>query len=588
MNFPKDFIWGAATSSFQIEGARRQDGGGPSIWEMFTAQPNKTWEGDGGEVACDHYNRYEEDVECLAQIGVQAYRFSVSWPRIQPDGLGPPNKKGLDFYDRLVDRLLEKGVEPWITLYHWDMPYGLFLRGGWLNPDSPAWFERYTTCVVKRLSDRVTKWMTINEPQGFIGLGYLSGEQAPGLKLGLRETLIAGHNSLLAHGRSVAAIREHAIAKPIIGWPTACSVYQPITETPENINAARKASAAIYPDGVWNNRWWGDPVILGHYPDEGLSVYGKAVPKIDPKDFEIICQPLDFLGCNLFHGIHIKANDDGSPAAVKVEPGHPQSTYHWKTTPESIYWGTKFMSEFYRLPLIITENGYADNDMVGFDGRVRDQNRIEFISRYLIQLHRAIQEGIDIRGYFYWSLLDNFEWQEGYRQRFGLVHVDYQTQQRTMKDSAYWLHDIISTNGESLSQFKTNDNVQVPYIIRETKRYIYNHIGEPFKIKEIADHLRCHPDFLSREFKRHMEVMLSSYIRQARIDHAKEMLKNPKTLIDDAAYQSGFSDRVHFTKVFRRLTGQTPGQYQKQFREMDIKLLESGSLKVNNPRSTKE
>lgn len=566
MSFPKDFYWGATTSAYQIEGSPQADGKGLSVWDVFTRRHGLVWENQSGDIACDHYRRRKEDVALMAQIGLNAYRFSVSWPRVFPTGDGKVNTPGLDFYDRLVDDLLAAGVRPWVTLFNWDFPYDLYLRGGWLSPESPAWFARYTKAVVDRLSDRVTHWMTINEPQCFIGVGHGSGAHAPGLRLDLSEVLMAGHHALLAHGRAVEVIRERAKSPPAVGWSPSSLVYYPATSSPEDIEAARVATHGIWPEGVWNNRWWSDPVVFGGYPEEGLRVYGAAAPRVARGDFEIIRQPLDFYGCNIFQGEPIKAGPDGAPVHAPLPPGHPRTLYHWNQTPEALYWGPRFLSELYRLPIVITKNGMSNCDSVGHDDQVHDPARIEFMIAHLLQLRRALSDGVDVRGYFHWSLLDNFTWQEGYRHRFGLIHVDFTTQRRVPKDSANWYRDVIASNGGALEKYAPAGDPAPPYVVREALRYITAHVEEPFNIKSLAARLHCHPDVLSRKFKEHTGADLSVYIRRIRIGHASELLKRPNANIDDVAERSGFADRVHFTKVFRRITGQTPGQFQSQFR----------------------
>jgi len=380
MNFPDNFIWGAATSAFQIEGAWNEDGKGLSVWDMFTRNPAHVWQGHNGQIASDHYHRYQEDVTLMAKIGIKAYRLSISWPRVIPSGVGKINPKGLDFYDRLIDELLAHKIDPWITLFHWDYPYELFLRGGWLNPESPEWFAKYAEAVVKRLSDRVGNWMTLNEPQGFIGLGLYGGDHAPGIKLDLPEVLLAGHHSLIAHGRAVETIREHSKLKSNVGWSSAGAVYTPASNSPEDIRAARQATLAVYPDGVWNNRWWADPVIFGNYPEEGLRVYGKSVPKFTKAEMKTIRQPLDFYGSNIFAGPPVKADADGKTVLAPLPPGHPHTHYLWPQTPEAMYWGPKFLAEHYKLPIVITENGLSSCDTVGLDEKVHDHARIEFMS----------------------------------------------------------------------------------------------------------------------------------------------------------------------------------------------------------------
>ncbi|HSI83688.1 MAG: GH1 family beta-glucosidase [Candidatus Methylacidiphilales bacterium] len=462
MSFPKNFTWGAAAASYQIEGAWDTEGKGPSVWDMLCGQPGKVWEGNTGEVACDHYNRYVEDVQLMKNIGLKAYRLSVSWPRVIPHGVGSVNQTGLNFYDKLVDELLGAGIQPWVTLFHWDYPYDLFLRGGWLNSDSPKWFADYTAVIVDRLSDRVEHWMTLNEPQCFIGMGHSTGEHAPGLKLGMREVLAAGHNCLLAHGLSTQVIRSRAQKTPIIGWAPVGVAYFPAGQSADDAAAAKRGMEAVYGDNLWNNTWWGDPVVFGEYPEAGLRAYGKNAPRFPDSDMEVIKQPLDFYGCNIYQGTAVTAGPNGDPIAVPTHPGHPHTHFLWKRTPESLRWGPKFLAERYKLPIVVTENGLSCHDWVALDGRVHDTNRIDFLHRYLLQLHHAIEDGVDVQGYFQWSIMDNFEWAEGYKHRFGLVHVDYTTQERTLKDSAGWYSEVIRTNGENMLPKTSNCSSALP------------------------------------------------------------------------------------------------------------------------------
>ena len=452
MSFSKNFTWGAAAAAYQIEGAWDADGKGESVWDMLTRQKGRVWENHNGNVACDHYHRYKDDVRLMSEIGLHAYRLSVSWPRVMPEGTGRVNAVGLAFYDRLVDELLAHKIDPWVTLFHWDYPYDLFLRGGWLNPDSPQWFAEYTAVVVDKLSDRVTHWITLNEPQCFIGLGHLASvhEHAPSLKLGMREALIAAHHCLVAHGMSVQTIRARARKTPSIGWAPVGSVFYPATESADDIEAAREVTHSVKGDNFWSNSWFADPVVLGHYPEAGLQAYGKNVPAFKASELETICQPMDFYGVNIYTGTPVKAGPDGKPLPIWFPPGHPHTHFSWKIVPESLYWGPRFLAERYKLPIVITENGLSNVDVVSLDGKVHDPQRIDFLNRYLLALQRAAGEGIDIRGYFHWSIMDNFEWAEGYKHRFGLVHVDYETQKRTLKDSAYWYREVIRTNGACL------------------------------------------------------------------------------------------------------------------------------------------
>lgn len=450
--FPAGFVWGAAAASYQIEGAWDEDGKGLSIWDVEVRRPGQIWQGNTGDVACDHYHRYAEDVALMREIGLGAYRFSISWPRVFPNGTGALNQRGLDFYDKLVDELLAKGVEPWATLYHWDLPHELFLRGGWLNPDIPQWFADYTTAVVERLSDRVSHWMTLNEPQCFIGMGYFSADcaHAPSLKLRLSDALLAVHHCLMAHGMGVRAIRAAARKPPIVGWAPVGTAFYPASNSAADIEAVRQATVDVPANSLWTNTWFGDPVVLGHYPETGLRAFGKHVPNFAAKDFETICQPLDFYGVNTYMAAKVQAGQDGKPVVLPQPPGFPHTHMDWYQTPEALYWGPKLMAERYKLPIVVTENGMSGIDWVSLDGKVHDPQRIDFLNRYLLALRRAASEGVDIRGYFHWSIMDNFEWASGYKHRFGLIHVDYETQKRTLKDSAYWYREVIQTNGASL------------------------------------------------------------------------------------------------------------------------------------------
>ena len=447
MKFPKNFVWGAAAASYQVEGAAREDGKGLSVWDMLCRQPGKIWEGNTGDVACDHYHRFREDARIMGGIGLQAYRFSISWPRVMPNGTGAVNAKGLDFYDRLVDALLANKVQPWATLFHWDYPYELFCRGGWLNRDSADWFADYAGVIVDRLGDRVRHWMTQNEPQCYIGAGHFSGEHAPGLKMGAAEIVRMIHHSLLAHGKAVQVIRARAKAKPLIGAAPVGIVKIPASASRADIAAARKAMFSVNNDISWNNAWYIDPMILGRYPQDGLKQFGALLADVlRPGDMKIIAQPLDFFGCNIYNGQPVRAARAGC-RPVENEIGPALTTMTWKVTPESLYWGPRFFYERYKLPVVITENGMANCDWVHADGKVHDPQRIDFLRRYLRELGRAIKDRIPVLGYMQWSIMDNFEWSLGFKQRFGLVYVDYSTGKRTLKDSALWYKQVIASNG---------------------------------------------------------------------------------------------------------------------------------------------
>ncbi len=446
MSFPKDFVWGAAASSYQIEGAATIDGKGLSIWDIFCQSPGKIIENCSGEIACDHYHRFEEDIQLMARIGLRAYRLSISWPRVLPEGRGRINAKGLSFYDRLIDSLLSHNIEPWVTLFHWDYPYQLYHQGGWLNSDSSDWFADYTKVVVDKLSDRVRYWISLNEPQCFIGFGYQTGNHAPGFTLPLLEVLRIAHNVLLAHGKATQVIRSSARKSPRVGIALVGIVKMPKTESSADINFARDATFAIVEKNVWNNSWFTDPMILGHYPKDGLKLFEAVLPRIQSSDMKTIGQELDFCGINVYFGEYAKITNDS--IITSCYPGKGHTTMGWPVTPEVLYWGPKFFYERYKLPIVITENGMANCDWIHSDDKVHDPQRIDFLTRHLIQIKRSINDGIPVKGYFVWSILDNFEWIFGFQQRFGLIYVDYSNQKRILKDSAFWYQKIINTNGQ--------------------------------------------------------------------------------------------------------------------------------------------
>ena len=450
MSFPDDFAWGSATASYQIEGAHDADGKGLSVWDAMCRWPGKVKHGDTGDVACDHYHQFSDDVKLMADLGLKAYRLSISWPRVLPDGTtAHVNEAGLKFYDELVDALLDAGIEPWVTLFHWDFPLDLYRRGGWLSPESPQWFEDYSRLIVDRLSDRVTNWMTLNEPQVFLSLGHREGTHAPGAKLDWPDVLTASHHALLAHGRAVQVIREHAKKSPTVGWAPVGVIRYPAGNRDEYVDAARDRMFSIREPSLWNNTWFSDAALLGHYPEDGLRIFGDAAPKVKPGDMETIRQPLDFYGANIYNGQPIGTPDDAD-AETPRPAGYANTHMEWPVEPDSLYWGPRFLHERYQLPIVITENGLANPDWVDLDGNVRDPQRIDFTRRYLLRLRDAVQDGVDVKGYFHWSLMDNFEWAEGYAKRFGLIHVDYQTLKRTPKASFHWYRNVIATNGASL------------------------------------------------------------------------------------------------------------------------------------------
>ena len=425
--FPPDFVWGVATSAYQIEGAAREDGRGPSIWDTFSHTPGKTVNGDTGDVACEHYHRMPADVDLIADLGVDAYRFSIAWPRVQPLGKGAWNPKGLDFYDRLVDRLLAKGLQPHATLYHWDLPQALQDDGGWGSRDTADRFAEYAAVMGRRLGDRVATICTHNEPWCTAYLGHHTGQFAPGA----RDPQLAAqvsHHLLLSHGKALVAMRESGVKAPL-GIVLNQSSVTPATSSQADLDKAAREYATFV-------RWYMEPIFRKAYPTApGLTIY----PEVGENDFNIIAQPLDFLGINYYTRIWASADTPPVPAPNAMGT----NDMGWETFPSGLADLLKQIHRDYALPPIyITENGFARADGVD-QGQVHDPERITYVRTHLEALKSAMDAGVDVRGYFYWSLFDNYEWNSGYEKRFGLVHVDYDTQQRTLKDSARWYSDFI-------------------------------------------------------------------------------------------------------------------------------------------------
>ncbi len=444
LRFPEGFIWGAATSAYQIEGAWNEDGKGPSIWDTFCRIPGKIRNGDTGDVAADHYHRWEEDVKIMAELGLKAYRFSISWPRIFPEGVGEVNRKGLDFYSRLVDKLLAHGIEPFVTLYHWDLPQALQDKGGWPSRDTAYAFARYAETVASELGDRVSFWITHNEPFVAAIIGHFTGEHAPGLQDPVA-AFSAAHHLLLSHGLAVQAIRAAASRKPEVGIVLNLHPVHPASPSEEDRLAARRLDGVI-------NRMFLDPVLKGKYPEDMLELFGFLLPEIRPGDMETISVPIDFIGINYY--TRSVARFDPEFPLIQVSQVHPEGNEYsqmWEIYPPGIYEIVVRVWKDYNPPSIfLTENGVPVPDGVDFDGRGRDERRIRYLRNHLIHLHRAISEGAPVRGYFVWSLLDNFEWAYGYSMRFGLVYVDYPTQKRIIKDSGRWYAQVIKENGLAL------------------------------------------------------------------------------------------------------------------------------------------
>jgi beta-glucosidase len=445
IEFPAEFLWGSATSAYQVEGSPLADGAGPSIWQRFCHTPNMVRDGDTGDIACDHYRRYRDDVALMRELGLNAYRFSISWSRVLPGGRGAINTKGLDFYERLVDSLLEHGIEPMVTLFHWDLPAALDDLGGWLNPDVAHWFADYATVVFRKLDGRVKLWATLNEPWVVTDGGYLHGALAPGHRNRF-EAPIAAHQLMRAHGSAVQAYRSEG--KHHIGVVVNLEPKYPASDDPADRAATARADAYM-------NRQFLDPILLGRYPDELAEIFGEAWQSWPAKDLELIKQPIDFVGINYYTRSVTRFDGDAWPlraAAVR----QTRATYTetgWEVFPQGLTDILAWVKQRYGNPaLYLTENGSAFFDPpMAEGGRIADPLRVDYLRKHLAAAHDAIRSGVDLRGYFAWSLLDNFEWSLGYSKRFGIVHVDFVTQDRTPKDSARLYSKIIATNGVILN-----------------------------------------------------------------------------------------------------------------------------------------
>ena len=441
--FPADFLWGAATSAYQIEGSPLADGAGPSIWHEFAHTPGRVCNNETADVACDHYRHYREDVELMRALGLNAYRFSVSWSRVLPEGRGRVNPRGLGFYERLVDALLEHGIQPMLTLYHWDLPAALDRLGGWLNPDSAHWFADYAQTLFRALDDRVKLWVTLNEPWVVVDGGYLHGVLAPGQRNPYAAP-VATHHLLRAHATAVQSYR--AVGRHQIGLVVNLEPKYPDRETAEDLNATMRADAYV-------NRYYLDPVFLGNYPPELAEIFGVAWPPFPDADFDFIRQPLDFLGINYYSRQVVRHAPENWPLQTRGvrQDRQTHTLLDWEVYPQGLTDILEWVASRYGpLPLYITENGAAFYDPPHADGVVDDPLRQRYLRDHLRAALAALRNGVNLRGYFAWSLLDNFEWAYGYSRRFGLVHVDYATQQRTLKDSARFYAEVIRSQGATL------------------------------------------------------------------------------------------------------------------------------------------
>jgi beta-glucosidase len=441
ITFPKDFLWGAATAAYQIEGASAEDGKGPSIWDTFAHTPGKIIGGDTGDIACDHYHLFEEDIRCMKELGLTAYRFSISWSRIFPDDTGTPNEKGMAFYRNLVARLCEEDIVPAVTLYHWDLPQWLQDRGGWANRDTVGHFEQYARYVFSQLGDTVPMWFTHNEPWVAAFVGHWMGRHAPGIS-DLSTALQVAHHLLLSHGRAVRAYREMGLHGRI-GIVLNMNAVYPASESEADKQAAVRHDASL-------NRWFADPLFLGQYP-AALQQWDSGrvgMPHMEPDDMAVISTPIDFLGVNNYTPSYVRYDEGDHVLQIDfVSTGRERTEMGWEIHPEALYDLLMRLHRDYHVKIIITENGAAFKDTVDEKGNIEDEKRLDFIRSHLTEAHRAIGDGVDLAGYFVWSLMDNFEWAEGFSKRFGLVYVDYPTQKRIIKKSGRWYAGVIAQNG---------------------------------------------------------------------------------------------------------------------------------------------
>lgn len=441
--FPDGFLWGCATASYQIEGGAKDGGRGPSIWDTFSHIPGKVHNNETGDVADDDYHRYKEDVQLLKSLGAKIYRFSVSWPRIFPQGTGSPNPQGIDFYSRLVDELLANGIEPFCTLFHWDLPQALQDRfGGWQSRETSQAFGEYAGYVASRLSDRVQHFFTMNEFSSFIDLGYRDGRFAPGLRLAPAELNQTRHNAVLAHGLAVQALRAKGKPGTKVGLAENLNIPIPVIEAEPHLKASAQATRVL-------NAQYLTVIMEGKYVDEYLRHEGANAPKYTAEDLKIISSPLDFVGMNVYTPTYVRADESPMGFAVVPPPSsYPHMASPWLDIgPEALYWAPRHVAEIWGVKeMYITENGCSSADVLTPDGHVYDTDRVMFLRNYLMNLHRAVTENFPVRGYFLWSLMDNFEWADGYGLRFGLYYVDYATQRRIPKLSAHYYRSVIEKN----------------------------------------------------------------------------------------------------------------------------------------------
>lgn len=441
--FPENFIWGLASSAYQIEGYSTADGGGESIWDRFSHTPGKVAYGDNGDIACDSYHRYKEDIDLVKECGAAVYRFSTSWARIDPKGDGCWNKAGLAYYDRVVDYCIECGVIPYMTLYHWELPLALEDKGGWRSRETVDAFARYAGMMAGHFKGRVANYFTLNEPQCTVNMGHVSGLHAPGLKLDTAGEFSCWKHQLLAHGLAMRTIKA-ADPDAVVGIASTGQLCYPESETAEDINAAREASFITTEGWSFSHQWLLDPICHGRFPATNDSSLAELVAALTPEEMEIIHTVPDIIGYNIYNGHEVRAGKNGFEFVEKY-PGFPRTALKWPVSPKVMDWGIRFLTERYPIPSFISENGLSCNDRIYADGKVHDIERIDFLNAYLSALSRAVDSGAKLIGYFHWSLTDNFEWHSGYGERFGLVYIDFPSGERIPKDSFYWYSDVVKT-----------------------------------------------------------------------------------------------------------------------------------------------
>ena len=441
-SFPKGFLWGSATASYQVEGAVKEAGRGPSIWDTFSHAAGNTYNGATGDVADDFFHLYKEDIRLMKGLGLKIFRFSVAWSRVFPNGSGTPNPAGLDFYQAMVDALLEAGIQPYCTLYHWDLPQALQDKGGWENRDTAKAFADYAGYTAGKLSDKVKHFMTMNEIRTFVELGYSLGTHAPGLKLDAKRVAQLNHYAVLGHGLAMQAIRAQVPASTKVGIADNVTATTPVIESTEHIEAAHKAMRE-------ENAMFLTVVQEGRYTDQYLKRLGASAPTFTAEEMKIIASPMDFVGINIYQPTFVRADhSEKGYALMPIPASYPHMLSPWITIgPEALYWAPKLVHELWNVKeMYITENGTSSSDQITPEGEVYDTDRVMYLRNYLTQLQRAVSEGVPVKGYFLWSILDNFEWADGYEKRFGIVYVDFATQKRTPKLSASFYKQVIQKN----------------------------------------------------------------------------------------------------------------------------------------------